>query len=489
MPTTRDSFSSTLTLRAEDTEISIPRSFTFEQVISSIKENFEEFRSIPIILQTDEMETFEGVRVEIGRDIWDLVVSSAVSLIHVIECPRAAAHQTFQFEISEGGSPPFSIPRSDASQLTCDSAMALVKRNHQHLQPYSMELQGYVDINPDTWCFLAEHVSTIDVRLRGQVLPFVGFHIIIQSLARKTIPIAFDRQATVAALKTKLCNIEGVPPDLQRFIFAGKQLEDDFTLEDYNMQSGSIIHFVLRLRGGKPVIYLFSPHEQEARVRLSLVPQWDFSAVYPIVPIERDSSVSKGQSAEWVVRIREDGTLSEVSTGLDVAYLFWEAHTNPEFPVSPLPSPRMDRTTENFVPSQPVIDNMNSVVLPIGMVPLYLSQALQALGLHTEARTSFITYWLPSLLKHAYIALRFLPQTAYERSAPLDVCLSPDVTTRIFMLFKGITAECVAREWNEAVKRADVDVTMWREIVGIDIVKVLDKKLFRVLEWGGMEVV
>jgi hypothetical protein len=92
-------------------------------------------------------------------------------------------------------------------------------------------------------------------------------------------------------------------------------------------------------------------------------------------------------------------------------------------------------------------------------------------------------------MKHEYIAFRFLPQAAYECSAPLEVVPAPDVVTRVFMLFKGVTERSVEAEWPNAVACAVKDVALWRDVVGVNLELASNPRLFRVLEWGGMEVV
>ena len=71
----------------------------------------------------------------------------------------------------------------------------------------------------------------------------------IKTLVGKEIKLNLELDTTIAVVKQKIEELEGIPPIQQRLVFSGRQMIDDKTLEEYNVQPGSYFHLVLALRG------------------------------------------------------------------------------------------------------------------------------------------------------------------------------------------------------------------------------------------------
>ncbi|KAL0710744.1 hypothetical protein Bca4012_017722 [Brassica carinata] len=78
----------------------------------------------------------------------------------------------------------------------------------------------------------------------------------VKTLTGKKIEINIEPTDTIEWIKERVEEKEGIPPVQQRLLYAGKQLADDKTAKDYNIEGGSVLHLVLSLRGGTGVVAL-----------------------------------------------------------------------------------------------------------------------------------------------------------------------------------------------------------------------------------------
>lgn len=98
------------------------------------------------------------------------------------------------------------------------------------------------------------------------------FRSYVKTLTGKTIEVMLNVYDSIERVKVKLQELEGIPPDQQRLVFAGKQLEDDRTIGQYGIAEGATFHLILRLRGG-----MF--HESSGRQGFHAVSNdWEYEA-------------------------------------------------------------------------------------------------------------------------------------------------------------------------------------------------------------------
>ncbi|MCG8576542.1 MAG: hypothetical protein MI810_16810 [Flavobacteriales bacterium] len=222
---------------------------------------------------------------------------------------------------------------------------------------------------------------------------------------------------------------------------------EEIVVSDYDFKEGHevIIDFYPQIHPDvieveKPVIYLYSDEPLTATVNLES--KGDMTFTYP--------EYNEG----WEVQVNEDGNLTDLISGTEVPYLFWEAEMEAfDFGDDP------NGAIEGFL-----IHTDTTVA--------FLENVLEQMGLNSTEAADFITFWGPRLIEEKHAFIQFKVDLEYaQKIAEINISPEPDHMKRIYMVFTPLESE------------DEIDFDFIEQSL-----KSFERNGFVVLEWGGSKL-